>query len=136
MKIFIDTAPFIYLIENHPVFASKMKTLITNAIVNKEDIITSVVTISEFGVKPTKDNRPNLIKKFEELLSRLNVEVLVIDQSAAKKAYELRAKYHFLKGMDAFQLALSINEKCGRFITNDKKLKRVTEINVDTMDDL
>ncbi len=136
MKIFIDTAPFIYLIENHPVFASKMKTLITDAIVNGEEIITSVVTISEFGVKPTKENRSDIIKKFEELLTRLDVEILVIDQSAAKKAYELRAKYQFLKGMDAFQLALSINEKCGRFITNDRKLKRVTEINVDTMDDL
>jgi len=87
-------------------------------------------------VKPTKDNRLDLIEKFEELLSRLNVEILVVDQSAAKKAYELRAKYQFLKGMDAFQLALSINEKCSRFITNDKKLKRGTEIDVKTMDDL
>ena len=136
MKIFIDTAPFIYLVENHPVFASKMKTLITDAIINGEEIVTSVVTISEFGVKPTKENRPDIIKKFEELLARLNVEILVVDQPAAKKAYELRAKYQFLKGMDAFQLALSINEKCDRFITNDRKLKRVTEINVDTMDDL
>lgn len=136
MKIFIDTAPFIYLIENHPVFTSKIKTLITNAIVDGDYIVTSVVTLSEFGVKPTKDNRLDLIEKFEELLSRLNVEILVVDQSAAKKAYELRAKYQFLKGMDAFQLALSINEKCSRFITNDKKLKRVTEIDVKTMDDL
>ncbi|MCB9082495.1 MAG: hypothetical protein H6555_12375 [Lewinellaceae bacterium] len=48
----------------------------------------------------------------------------------------MRAKYQFLKGMDAFQLALSVNEKCGRFITNDRKLKRVTEITVDTMEDV
>lgn len=136
MKIFIDTAPFIYLVENHPVFAKKMKTLITDAIVNGEEIITSVVTISEYGVKPTRENRPDLIKKFEELLARLNVEVLIIDQSAARKAYELRAKYQFLKGMDAFQLALSINEKCHRFITNDKRLKKISEISIDTMDDL
>ncbi|MCG8326263.1 MAG: PIN domain-containing protein [Chitinophagales bacterium] len=136
MKIFIDTAPFIYLVENHPVFAKKMKTLITDAIVNGEEIITNVVTISEYGVKPTRENRPDLIKKFEELLARLNVEVLIIDQSAARKAYELRAKYQFLKGMDAFQLALSINEKCHRFITNDKRLKKISEISIDTMDDL
>ena len=134
MKIFIDTAPFIYLLENHPVFAGKMKAFITDSIVNGEELVTSVVTISEFGVKPTKDNRPDLIQNFEQLLPRLNVKILNIDQSAAKKAYELRAKYSFLKGMNAFQLALSINEKCDRFITNDKKLKRVTEINVDILD--
>lgn len=136
MKIFIDTAPFIYLIENHPIFASKVKALIASAIANDEDIVTSVVTISEFGVKPTKENRSDLIEKFEQLLSRLNIEVLVVDDSAARKAYELRAKYHFLKGMDAFQLALSINEKCSRFITNDKKLKKIKEIDISTMDDL
>ena len=45
MKIFIDTAPFIYLIENHPVFTSKIKTLITNAIVDGDFIVTSVVTL-------------------------------------------------------------------------------------------
>ena len=67
MKIFIDTAPFIYLLENHPVFTPKIKTLITNAIVVGDYIVTNVVTLSEFGVKPTKDNRLDLIEKFEEL---------------------------------------------------------------------
>lgn len=136
MKIFFDTAPFIYLIENHPEFASKVKTLITDAIINGDQLVTSVVTISEFGVKPTRDNRIDLIEKFEQLLSRLNVEILVIDQSAAKKAYELRAKYRFLKGMDAFQVALSLNSKCNQFLTNDKKLKSITEIDIKTMDDI
>jgi len=73
VKIFIDTAPFIYLIENHPVFAHKMKMLITDAIVNGDEIVTSVVTIAEFRVKPTKENRSDIIKKFEELLLRLDV---------------------------------------------------------------
>jgi len=134
MKLFFDTAPFIYLIENHPEFANKVKSLITRAITNGDHLVTSVVTISEFGVKPTKDNRLDLIEKFEQLLSKLNVEILVIDQSAAKKAYELRAKYKFLKGMDAFQIALSLNSKCDKFITNDKKLKGITEIDINTMD--
>ena len=34
MKILVDTAPFIYLIENHPIFAEKVKNAITSAIVN------------------------------------------------------------------------------------------------------
>ncbi|MEL7123639.1 MAG: PIN domain-containing protein [Bacteroidota bacterium] len=136
MKIFFDTAPFIYLIENHPEFAIKVKTLISNAIINGDQLVTSVVTISEFGVKPTRDNRIDLIEKFDQLLSRLNVEILVIDQSAAKKAYELRAKYKFLKGMDAFQVALSLNSKCNQFVTNDKKLKSITEIDIKTMDNI
>jgi len=37
MKIFIDTAPFIYLIEGHLVFTSKIKTLVTDATANGEE---------------------------------------------------------------------------------------------------
>ena len=136
MKIFIDTAPFIYLIENHPQFANKLKKAITEAIVNGDSIVTSVVTYMEFGVKPERDNRQDLIRKFDELINKLNIEVLVIDKETSRRAYQLRAKYKFLKGLDAMQIALSINEKCSEFITNDLVLKKISEINVKTIGDL
>ena len=135
MKIFVDTAPFIYLIENHPKFSVKVKKAITDAIVNGDELVTSVITFMEFGVRPEKENRQDLITKFEELMERLNIDILVIDKEAGRRAYKLRAKYDFLKGMDALQLALSIKEQCSTFITNDKKLKKITEIQVKTLDD-
>lgn len=135
MKIFVDTAPFIYLIENHPKFVGKVKKAITDAIVNGDELVTIVITFMEFGVKPEKENRQDLITKFEELVERLNIDILTIDKETGRRAYKLRAKYDFLKGMDALQLALSIKEQCSTFITNDKKLKKITEIQVKTLDD-
>ena len=136
MKIFVDTAPFIYLMENHPKFAGKIKKAITEAIVNGDTLVTSVVTYMEFGVKPERENRQEVIRKFDELLSKLNIRILVVDKEAGQKAYQMRAKYQFLKGMDALQIGLSIKENCSVFLTNDKNLKKIAEINVKTMDDL
>lgn len=136
MKIFVDTAPFIYLMENHPKFAGKIKKAITEAIVNGGTLVTSVVTYMEFGVKPERESRQDLIRKFDDLLNRLNIDILVVDKEASKKAYQMRAKYKFLKGIDALQVGLSIKENCSVFITNDKNLKKIAEISVKTMDDL
>lgn len=135
MKIFVDTAPFIYLIENHPIFAEKVKNAITSAIVNGDTLVTSVITYMEFGVKPEQENRREVIERFEELLSRLNIKILVVDKEAGKKGYQMRAKYKFLKGMDALQVGISIKENCSVFLTNDKRLKKIAEIDVRTIDE-
>ena len=130
MKKFIDTAPFIYLIESHPIFADKVINLFSESTINRDSLITSVITLMEFGVKPERDGRQEIIAKFEEFLVRLNFEVNQVDERIAKKAYQLRAKYQFLKGMDSIQIATAILSNCDEFVTNDKKLKKITEIAV------
>jgi predicted nucleic acid-binding protein len=134
MKLFFDTAPFIYLTENHPIFASQVKKIITDAIQQQDTMITSVVTLAEFGIMPTRKDRSDLIVQFENFLDNLNIDILQVRKNDARKAYELRAKYQFLKGMDAFQLAIAINENCDQFVTNDKKLEKVSEIKVVTLE--
>ena len=47
-KIFFDTAPFIYLIENHYEFYSKVANLIAEAVEENSDFYTSVLTYTEF----------------------------------------------------------------------------------------
>ena len=130
MKIFIDTAPFIYLIENHPEFAKKVKQYISNTIIRGDRLITSVITIMEFGVKPQKEEKQEIINRFEELLDRLGIEVVEIDREIAKTGYKLRAKYGFLKGMDAMQLATALKNGCEEFVTNDIPLTKIQEIKV------
>ena len=53
-----------------------------------------------------------------------------ITKLIAKTAAELRAKYVGLKLADSLQLASSIVCDCDVFLTNDKRLKQVTEANV------
>ena len=136
MKIFVDTAPFIYLIENNPTFGAKVKTFLIDSLKNGHSLETSVITLMEFGVKPAREGKLNVIIKFEELLEKLNIEITEVDKEVAQEAYKLRAKYEFLKGMDAMQLGAAIKNKCLNFLTNDKKLKKITEINITLISDL
>lgn len=63
MKIFIDTAPFIYLIEKHPEFIDPIKRYFTEVYIDQVELVTSVITLSEFGVKPQKEGKPELIQQ-------------------------------------------------------------------------
>ena len=130
MKIFIDTAPFIYIVENHPEFAETAIRKISTSITNGDTLVTSVVTLMEFGVKPEREERQDIIQRFENLLEELEIELLNIDKMLARRAYQLRAKYTFLKGMDALQLAAALSSNCEEFVTNDIKLKKINELKV------
>ncbi|MEA2043309.1 MAG: PIN domain-containing protein [Bacteroidota bacterium] len=128
-KVFIDTAPLVYIVENINDFAdpaeNKIIQLSTNSI-----FITSVITYTEFCIIPERTNNQQLIKEFGELLTILNCDIKNIDITIAKATSKLRAKYQSLRTPDALQLATAIHHNCNKFLTNDKKLKQVSEIEV------
>ena len=129
-KIFFDTAPFIYLIESHETFYQKVADFLVEAVEDNCELVTSVVTHTEFSVKPYQLGRLDLIQNFEDLLEELNFTVLTVDMQSATLAYKLRAKYKFLKGMDALQISVAIASECQEFLTNDKRLKGIDEIQI------
>ncbi len=135
-KIFFDTAPFIYLLENHPKYGQMVDDFIIEATGNNALFVTSVLSLAEFGVIPERNNRQDLFTDFEHLISSASFEVLPIERQIAITSYKLRAKYPALKAMDSLQLAAAINFDCDYFFTNDYKLKRVPEINILIVDEL
>jgi predicted nucleic acid-binding protein len=64
-----------------------------------------------------------------------NLILAKVDAYIADLASDLRAKYN-LRAPDAINLACSLAHKAGGFITNDRMLLRVKEINVLMMQDL
>lgn len=96
MKIFSDTSPFIYLIENHPQYAGQLKEYFADLYANNDEINTSVVTYSEFCVKPEKEGEQELITEFEIFIEKFDIPLFEVKKYHAKKAYQLRAKYKFL----------------------------------------
>ena len=99
-------------------------------------MITSLVTISEFSVKPYKENDLELLNDFQIVLETFHVAVLDINRVIATNAGKLRAKYQSLKTVTALQLASAIYFGCKRFLTNDIRLKQVSEIEVVLIKDL
>jgi len=135
MKIFIDTAPFIYLIEESPKYAQITRNYIIDIYVAENELVTIVITYAEYCIKPEKEDARHLISAFEELIDTMDIALLPIQIEHAKASYQLRAKYEFLKGMDALQVGVALSEGCSKMLTNDHKLKNIEELQVELLDE-
>jgi len=128
-NIFIDTAPFVYLLEYNEFLTDKTKQVFDNLISNTK-FTTSVITYAEYCVNPKKQNNQRAIDKFKDLLKDIDCDIKNINLKIADITADLRAKYQFLRTPDALQLATAIYHNCNKFVTNDKKLKQMSEIEV------
>lgn len=136
-KVFFDTAPFIYLIEDNPKYAKNVANYIADQIILFESrLFTSVITIAEFSVKPKRNSELGIIEKFKSKLREHQFVIVDITEHIAELSAELRAKYFSIKNFDALQLATAISSGCNKFLTNDHELKQEKEITVILIDDL
>jgi predicted nucleic acid-binding protein len=135
-KVFIDTAPFIYLLENNEKYFQKVADFLAEAAEGETTLITSVLTFMEFCTKPEELSREDLINDFEILLKDLHISVLDVTLENARLGYKLRAKYGFLKSIDALQMAIAVQADCQGFFTNDKKLKGARELEVVVVEEI
>ena len=129
-RIGLDTSVFIYHIEERAQFAEPaqvaMDELASGAFVG----VTSVLTLMEIAVKPLQLGRPDVAEEYEVLLANYpNLAVAAIDRPTARRAAELRAR-HRLRPADALQVAACLEQRATAFLTNDRDLQRVTEIEV------
>ena len=130
IKLAIDTAPLIYLIERHPAYLTLMREIIKRVDSGDVKAVSSVVTLTEILTHPLKRGDMELAEKYRELLlhSR-NFSLVSITPEVAETAARLRARYN-LRTPDALQIAVALQQGCDAFLTNDAALKRVTEIKV------
>jgi predicted nucleic acid-binding protein len=71
--VFIDSVAFIYLIENHPKYFDRVRRFIGREIENENSLITSVISVSEFCVKPFRENDTTILADFKEALEQLEI---------------------------------------------------------------
>ena len=138
-RAFIDTAPFIYLIEkseNNPQYYDKVREFFDKGYKNNIEFVTSVISMEEYLIFPYKLNSKVHIELFDKVLKTFTFKVVTIDDVIAKKAAKIRAEYNAFKSMDALQLSAAYISGCDLFLTNDKQLRQFAEIKVVTVDEL
>jgi predicted nucleic acid-binding protein len=122
-KVFLDTAPIIYYIENQHKYRGLLDNLFELNAQGKIAFISSSLTVMEVLVQPIRLQRLELANTYLKILtSSNNFEILDLTINISKKAAELRAKYNF-KTPDAIQLASAIESRCDYFLTNDIQLE-------------
>lgn len=127
--IFLDTAPIIYYIEAHPQFGSLAKQTIEAFQAGDVQAFSSTITLAEVLPKPVELGNMVLVDEFIAFLRHgKNISLIEISAEIAESAGKLRGKYPTLRTMDAIQIAAAISVGTDAFLTNDRRLKSVTEI--------
>ena len=129
-RVGLDASVFIYHIEGTTRFAEPAGVALEELARGSFIGVTSVLTLMEIAVKPLQVGRPDVAEEYEVLLANYpNLIVAAIGRATARRAARLRAT-HRLRPADALQLASCLEQHAIAFLTNDKDLRRVTEIEV------
>lgn len=134
-RIGIDTPVFIYYIEQSALRASVAATILRAVEDGRFEGITSVITLLEIMIRPLRLGRAEIADAYAVLLGNIpNLSIVNLDARVARIGAELRAT-HGLRTPDAMQIAACLAHGAEAFITNDRRLKRVSEIEVMLLED-
>lgn len=134
--LYLETAPLIYYVEEHPAYLATMDALLQAAEQAPIMLYSSAITLTEVLTLPMKRRDTTLAQAYRTILSQsVGFRLVAVDAHVAEVAADLRARYT-LRTPDALHLATAIVADCDAFLTNDKGLRRVNELRVLLLDEL
>jgi predicted nucleic acid-binding protein len=132
----LDSVLFIYFVEANAAFLPRVDPIFAAVEHGQLVGITSVVTLCETLTVPFRDGDGHLVNRYRDFVAKSEgIAVHNVNEDISIIAARLRAA-HKLRTPDAIQVATAIVSGCDAFITNDKDLKRVTEIPVIVLHEL
>ena len=120
--VLVDTAPWIYLLEDHAEFAPRFLGLFEAAERGQIQLALSTVTLAEVLTGPFKAGQTALAKRYETALGAY--QVVPLSAAVASLAAQLRVQYR-LKLPDAVQLASALEIGVSALVTHDRDLSAV-----------
>lgn len=135
-RIGIDTAPFIYLIDQDPARVRTVRRVVERITEGRLQGYTSVLTLTECLYRPMQTGDYEIEREYRELLlSSKGLTFTPILESTAVLAARLRAKYN-ISTPDSIHVAAAIESGCQAFLTNDNRLRPILDLRVLMLDDL
>jgi predicted nucleic acid-binding protein len=134
--VFLDTAPLIYYIEENRNYSPILNKLFLANSKGEFLFQTSVITLLEVLVHPMRENEHKLVEEYQNILCNSpSIDIIDLNIDIAIKAASLRAKYG-LKTPDSIQVATALNASSQYFLTNDIRLKAISEIEILILDEI
>lgn len=126
----VDTAIFIYFIEEHQRFLPLILPLFREADEGKRALATSAVTLLEVLVVPYRAGNRPLADRYDALLTRgRGVRLVDVSRDQLRAAAQLRAATG-VRTPDALQLVAAIGAGCTTFVTNDRRLPSIPGLRI------
>jgi len=133
--IALDTAPFIYYIEEVAPYADLLDPVFNLMERQALRAVTSAVTIAEILTKPFTNKNSALADEIKfALKSFASLSIASIDEKLAEGAALIRARYT-IRLPDALQVAAAVQGQATLFLTNDKRTKKVDAVEVLVLSD-
>ena len=120
--VLVDTAPWIYLLEDHAEFAPRFLGLFEAAERGQVQLALTTVTLAEVLTGPFKAGQTALAKRYETALSAY--QVVPLSAAVASLAAQLRVQYR-QKLPDAVQLASALQIGAAALVTHDRDFSAV-----------
>ena len=126
----LDTAVFIYFIEENQTFLPVITPLFRQADRGTRQLVTSALTLLEMLVVPYRAGHRQLAERYEALLTRSRgVRLVDVTRDQLRAAAQLRAATG-VKTPDALQLVAALATGCTTIVTNDRRLPEVPGLRV------
>jgi len=130
-RVGLDTSLFIFYLEDHPRYLSLCDEVFDLLEQGGAEAVTSTVSLLEVLVQPLALGKTDLVDEYRSFLTATpHLTLRTLDPALAERAAALRARYQVLRTPDAAQLAAAIEFGARVFLTNDDRLRKVTEIEV------
>lgn len=127
----LDTACFIYFIEEHPRYLAALEPIFAAVAAGRMQVVTSALTLLEVLVVPYRAGDDGLADRYEQLLTRSRgLRVVDLDRTQLRAAAQLRAVHARLRTPDALQMAAALSARCVALVTNDRELPAVAGLQV------
>ena len=126
----LDTGPWILWIEQNPALLPAVGPIFREIEEGRATAVTSVIAVLEVLTGAMRREDDVLVRRYESLFAEsAGVVVLDVDMDIARRAAGLRARYD-VRTADAIHLATALAAGASAFVTTDRRLARVKEIEV------
>jgi predicted nucleic acid-binding protein len=118
----LDTAAFIYLIEEHETYLPAVEPLFAALDGGALQAVVSELVLLELMVVPLRRGDQALARRYEELLTRgRGVRLVGVSRGVLRDAAALRAAMG-IRTPDAIHIATALRHRCTALVTSDRAL--------------
>ena len=126
----LDTAVFIYFIEENKLFLPIVKPMFEAMDRGELPAVTSGLTLMEVLVLPYRIGNFSLAERYESFLTRSRgLRFVDLNRPLLRAAARLRAAFN-LKPPDALQVAAAMAAECRVFLTNDRRIPAIAGLRI------
>ena len=121
-RIYWDSMLFVYWLEDHPTYASRVEEIFDKMELRGDSLCTSAFTLGEVLVGPLKQRDVDAAARIRDFFETSPVELISFTSATADRYATIRAS-QAVSPADAIHLASAAQNNVDLFLTNDRGLR-------------